>query len=156
MSDKLTPDELENAKREAADYADWLMSYPPRSDAHVAGGAMHALLSHITAQDAELVAAQTTIQAARDSAAHNAAEAERVGALLREADAENARLRRVADNMAGADWTVLPRRSPHTSPEAAEQMAVDGWRFRGYDINRNFLLWYRPWNDVSEQDAANE
>lgn len=71
-----------------------------------------ALLAHVAALDAELAAAR----------------------------AENARMRTVANNMAGADWTVLPSRPPHDMPEAAEQMAADGWRFRGYDINRNFLL----------------
>lgn len=55
-----------------------------------------ALLSHVAALEAELAAAQTTVQSAHDSAAHNAAEAQRAGKLLCEADAENKRLRKVA------------------------------------------------------------
>lgn len=53
MSDKLTPGELECVRQEVSDYADWLLSYLPGSDAHSAGGAMHALLAHAAALEAE-------------------------------------------------------------------------------------------------------
>jgi hypothetical protein len=50
---RLTLEELENVRQEVSDCADWLLSYPPRSDAHVAAEAMHAPLGHAAALEAE-------------------------------------------------------------------------------------------------------